>query len=659
MDQELGALGAGFPPVTLDTWRKVVEKALGGAPAEEALASETGDGLRLKPLYSRADWAAGRSGVPGASPFTRGGAHHGAWDVRPVIDEARLPEAIAAIRAELEGGASSLALRLAGPDAPKGPWGVFAVTLDDLDRLTAEVQLSAIAVALDAGPQGFAAGVALLALWRRRGVKPHEALGALNIDPIGTGIEGLEGLGPLARRIDSHYPHVTTLAVDLRRYHAAGASEAQEIGIALATGAAYLRLLEEAGLPLEHALRQIRFLFATDSDFFLSMAKLRAARLAWSRLVEACGADPATGPMRIWAETAWRDMARRDPYVNMLRGTAGCFAAALGGADAISVRPFDEALTIPSPFARRVARNTQLILAEEAGLARVQDPAGGSWFIESTTEKLAEAGWALFQEIEREGGIKAALASGRLAAAIGAVNERRSARLATREKPVTGVSIYPDLSEPMVSRAEVDWGAIADEARARGRKTDATLDAVKTGAPEDRLERAIAALEAGVSFAALEAAFGHKPAGTPLRSHRLAESFEALREASDALPRRPRVFLANWGRPRDYLDAATFARNLFAVGGIEAMGDQGFADKEALLKAARDSGAKLIVLCTSAEKRAAEGTDLLAALKGLAPLRLYVVAPPGQEAGADEALAESADVVLLLRRALGLLGAVS
>jgi methylmalonyl-CoA mutase len=663
MDQELGALGAGFPPVSLDTWRKVVEKAQGGAKAEDALSSEPEEGLRLRPLYTRADWNAGRSGVPGASPFTRG-ARLGAWDVRPVIDAPRLADAKAAIAAELEGGASSLALRLAGSEPPKGPWGVLAATLDDLDRLTADIPLANTAIALDAGAQGFAAGAALVALWRRRGVKPHDAAGALNIDPIGAGVDGLQmlSLGSLVRLIDSRYPHVTALAVDLRPYHAAGASGAQEVGIALATGTAYLRLLEEAGLPLERALCQIGFVFATDSNFFFSLAKLRAARLAWSRLIEACGADPSAGPMRIWAETAWHDMAKRDPYVNMLRGTAGCFAAALGGAEAISVRPFDEALAVPGPFARRIARNTQLILAEEAGLARVQDPAGGSWFIESTTEKLAEAGWGLFQDIEREGGIQAALASGRIAALIGAVTERRARRLATRAEPLTGVSIYPDLSEPLVSRADIDWRKILDEAGRRAaasRKAEMEdrLAALKSGRGEDVLDAVFAALEAGAPFAAVEAALGHKPLSRPLVWRRRAEPFEALRDACDALPRRPLVFLANWGRPRDYLDAATFARNLFAIAGIEAIGDQGFSDKDALVKAARESGAKLIVLCTSGEKRAAEGADLLAALKSLAPLKLYVVAPLSDKLGAGEILSEGTDVLPLLRQALRLLGA--
>jgi methylmalonyl-CoA mutase len=516
------------------------------------------------------------------------------------------------------------------------------------------VELSALPIALDAGAQGVAAAAALIALWRRRGVKPHEAQGALNIDP--TGAPG-PWLGAFVSHIDRHYPNVTALAVDLRPYHAAGASEAQEIAIALSTGAAALRLLEQTGLPLERALRQIRFIVATDSDFFLSMAKLRAARLAWSRLVDACGVDPAAGAMRIWAETAWQDMAKRDPNVNMLRGTAACFAAALAGADAISVRPYDEAVTVPGPFARRIARNTQLILAEEAGLGRVEDPAGGSWFIESTTEKLAEAGWAAFQQIEADGGIAAALAAGRVSASVDAVNERRAARLATRAEPLTGVSIFPDLSEPMVSRADLDWAAIAEEARSRAVQTGEIKAKLAALAGRADLEAMVAALEAGASFEAIEAALGHTAIPGRPKAVRLAEPFEALRDACDALPRRPKVFLANWGRPRDYLDAATFARNLFAVGGIEAAGDQGFTETDALIAAARESGARLIVLCTSAEKRAAEGAALLSALKTLSPLRLYVVAPPHDKAEADEALAEGVDVIGLLRQALQRLGA--
>ena len=195
-----------------------------------------------------------------------------------------------------------------------------------------------------------------------------------------------------------------------RAYHEAGASEAQELAAVLATGVAYLRALEAHGHSLERARDALSFLLVADADEFLTVAKLRALRRLWARVEQACGLEPK--PIRLHAETAWRMTTRRDPWVNMLRTTVAAFSAGIGGADAITVLPFTAALGLPDAFARRIARNTQLILLDESNLARVADPAAGAGGFEALTDALCEKAWALFQEIEREGGILESLTGG-------------------------------------------------------------------------------------------------------------------------------------------------------------------------------------------------------------------------------------------------------
>ncbi len=232
---------------------------------------------------------------------------------------------------------------------------------------------------------------------------------------------------------------------DGRIIHNAGGSEAQELAFALACAVSYLRALEASGMALEAACDAIYFRLTADAEQFPTIAKFRALRKLWARVEGACGLSPK--PALVAAETAWRMMARRDPQVNILRTTIAVFSAALGGADTITVLPFTAASGLPDRFARRIARNTQLLLAEEAHLAKVADPAAGSGAVESLTDELCEAAWALFQEIEATGGPAAALESGLIQEKIAGVRAKREAAIASRRDALTGVRIFPNLQE--------------------------------------------------------------------------------------------------------------------------------------------------------------------------------------------------------------------
>ena len=238
-------------------------------------------------------------------------------------------------------------------------------------------------------------------------------------------------------------------AADGRVIHNAGGSEAQELAFVLAVALAYLRALEAEGVAVEDARHMIFFRLAADADQFLTIAKFRSLRKLWARVENSCGMAPE--PAFVSAETAWRMMTRRDPHVNILRTTVAVFAAALGGADAIGVLPFTAALGLPDAFARRIARNTQLILLQEAQLAKVADPAAGSGAVEDLTDQLCRAAWRLFQEIEAAGGAAAALESGLMQGKVAAVRAERAAAVARRKEALTGVSVFPNLHEAEVA----------------------------------------------------------------------------------------------------------------------------------------------------------------------------------------------------------------
>jgi methylmalonyl-CoA mutase len=347
-------------------------------------------------------------------------------------------------------------------------------------------------------------------------------------------------------------------AADGRVVHDAGGSEGQELAFVLAAGIAYLRAIEAAGIALEDARGMVYARLAADADQFLTLAKFRALRLLWARVEQACGLAPK--PLFIAADTSWRMLTQRDAFVNMLRATMATFSAGLGGANAIAVLPHTLALGLPDPFARRVARNTQLVLLEESNLAKVSDPAAGSGGIETLTRELCDAAWALFQETEKAGGLFAALEQNIIQRKVAATRAAREANIAKRRDVLTGASEFPNLQEADI----------------------AVLDAKPI----------------------VLAAYGEaKYKFDPMPPMRLAAPFEVLRDRSDAIKKktgaRPKVFLANLGTAADFTARATYAKSFFETGGIEAVDSDGAADPAKPRRRVQDSGAKLACLCSS------------------------------------------------------------
>ncbi|MFE8990056.1 methylmalonyl-CoA mutase family protein [Streptomyces collinus] len=593
-------LAGEFPDVPHEQWQRLVAgvlrksgKDVEGAEAEEALSTALEDGLRTRPLYTARD-SAPEPGLPGFAPFVRGGRPEGntlgGWDVRQrhtVTDGGP-------VLTDLENGVTSLWLGVGGSGIP----------VPELGRVLDGVHLDLAPVVLDAGPDTEPAARELLRLYEERGVAPDRARGNLGADPLGqearSGQRGdFAPAAGLALLCAEEYPGLRALTVDALPYHEAGGSAAQELGCSLATAVAYLRELTGAGLSVEQACAQLEFRYAATADQFLTIAKLRAARRLWARVAEACGA-PRAGAQLQHVVTSPVMMTRRDPWVNMLRSTIATLAAGAGGADAVTVLPFDHALGLPDAFARRIARNTSTILIEESHLARVIDPAGGSWYVERLTDELAHAGWEFFQRIERLGGQAAALRSGDLERDLAETWQARAGLLAKRREPITGVSEFPFLAEKPVVRAS---------------------------APEPR------------------------SGGLP--RVRRDEAYEALRARSDAhlaaTGSRPRVFLAALGPAAAHTARLTFASNLFQAGGIEPVTDGTF----------EESGAAEAVLCSSDALYAEQAEAAVRDLKAAGARHVFLAGRPGEYPGVDGYVFAGCDAVAVLSATLDRMGVVS
>ncbi|MER7959687.1 methylmalonyl-CoA mutase subunit beta [Streptomyces sp. NPDC096030] len=591
------SLAAEFSDATREQWQRLVSGVLSksgkdveGAAAEDALTTTLEDGLRVRPLYAAGDTASD-AGFPGFAPFVRSGRAEGntlgGWDVRQRHTAADAE----AVLTDLENGVTSLWLLV----------GEGGIPVSSLGRVLEGVYLDLAPVVLDAGADVEDAARELLRLYEERGVAKEAARGSLGADPLG--FEARTGrpfdfapVAALAHRCAEEYPGLRALTVDALPYHEAGGSAAQELGCSLATGVAYLRQLTEAGLSVEQACGQLEFRYAATADQFLTIAKLRAARRLWARVAEVCGAG-AAGAQTQHAVTSSVMMTRRDPWVNMLRTTVATLAAGVGGADSVTVLPFDHALGLPDGFARRIARNTSTILIEESHLSRVIDPAGGSWYVERLTDELAEAGWEFFQGIERTGGQAATLRSGRLGQELAATWEARSVKLAKRREPITGVSEFPHLTEKPVARE---------------------------AAPE-------------------------RPAGGLPRVRR-DDAFEVLRARSDAhlaaTGARPRIFLATLGPAAAHTARATFAANLFQAGGIEPVVEGTF----------EESGATEACLCSSDALYEEQAAARAGELGALGARHVFLAGRPAAYAGVDSYVFAGCDAVAVLSATLDRMG---
>lgn len=635
MADDILPFSSAFPEATEADWLREVEKALKGK-GPETLTRKTADGIGIKALYRESDFAAATDplGVPGEAPFLRGPTAAPdkwlPWDIRQSFAHPSPAETNAEILRDLERGVASIELRA---DA-SGKDGVQLCMADDFYAALAGVDASMAPVALDCVSGTGLREAALLAEWAKAQPEPSKVKLDFNMNLLGA----LARTGRIEGGLDAAFTHAASFCgamvrelpganqwrMDGAMVHEAGGSEAQELGAMIAAAIDTVRRLDGL-VSQKNVTKRMIFAVALDANYGIGIAKLRAARRLWARCLEALGLEEA--PMKLQAVSSARMLTKYDPWTNMLRGTAAAFAGAVGGADILTVRAFNEALGLPEELGRRIARNTQIIAMEESQLGRVADATGGAWFTETLAEDLAKAAWAEFQKIESEGGFGASLMAGAFQARVATVREARAKDIARRKIPITGVSEYPLLEEIAAPVAEV--------ARLKARSvTDAALKRFAQDAPKAGPDAVAEAL-------------------APIR---LSAPFEALRDAAAKAAKPPAVFLATLGGLAEFTPRADFARNMFAAGGIVSKEPPAPPKTEAELAAAfRASGARIAVLCSTDKVYETKAAGAAEALKKAGAQRVWL-AGKFEGAGIDANIFAGADVVHLLTLAHAELG---
>lgn len=595
MSDDVLGFAAEFEPAERADWEAAVEKVLRGRSFERVLVSTTRDGLDIQPLYTAVDDVS--AAVPVVVDPDR--IEHG-WDVRQQHRLGDPGEANRAIVTDLERGVTSVEVVAENAEADE--------LVEALDGIMLDMAPVALAPHADLD-----LARALSGLIVERGDAETTA-SWLGLDPLGAVARSgvlidTDAAAALVHDLAPRFPNARTMTADGVRYVEAGATPAQELGWALATGVAYLRALEAAGLSVAQAASTIGFRISASADQFGTIASIRAFRRAWTRVLGACGVSRDETLIEIQAVTPQSMFSQRDPWVNMLRSTSATLAAVIGGADAVTVLPHSVAGGDIDSLARRAARNVQLLLLEESQIGRLADPAGGSWFVESLTQRLAAAAWIEFQRVEAGGGMTAGLADGSIQAAVDGAWAEHRALLATRTEPITGVSEFPELDDGL--------GA-ADE---------------DVSGP-----------------------------GWPVR--RLAAPFETLRDAADRAQSRPVVFLAGLGSLADHTARSAWTTNLLAVGGIASVGgdtDGAASPIEAEARFAQ-SGCTVAVICSSDGIYAERAASTATALKEAGAAVVALAGHPGDlredfsVAGVDEFWHMGIDVLSTLERLHGTLG---
>jgi len=590
-----------------------------GPEPDRLLDCPTYEGFAIRPLYTPLDELP-EPPLPGEWPYLRGGDAlrdvKSGWKVTEALPANRVAGVAAedvnsAVLAALAEGVSALLIRV----------GESGVAPAQLEKVLDGVYLSMAPVILDAGADFPAACDALLELVAE--VEPDQRATLsidLGADPLTASLSdrpapAIREVVDVARKVAGSHG-VRAITVDGPAFHNLGANATWELAGGVAAAVAYLRLLTESGLPVSQALTQISFRLAADDDQFMTIAKMRALRQLWARVAEVVG-EPASGAAVVHAETSLPMMTQRDPWVNMLRTTLAAFGAGVGGADTVLVYPFDVAIPggfpgMATSFARRMARNIQLLLLEESHVGRVLDPAGGSWFVEDLTEQLAQQAWQHFQSIERHGGF--ADARDYIAGRIGEIAAQRADDIAHRRTAITGVNEYPNLAEPALPQNDSQ----------------------------------------------------HSPLAAGMLA-RYAAAFETLRDRSDAyLDRtgsRPQALLLPLGPLAEHNSRTTFAANLLASGGIEAV-NPGTVDADGVAKAVADAGTPSVaVICGTDSRYGTEAAAIVAAARnaGIAHVCLAgpqkAVADSDPEQRPDEFLTMKINAVESLSSLLGRLGA--
>ena len=597
-----------FQPVTSQDWKNKIIEDLKGTDYDKKMIWKTPEGFDVNPFYRKEDLPAGcENNIPGKYPFTRGNSADNNWLVRQDLNIADANEANAKAKKIIAQGVEGVAFRV------KGKW----VTPEYIPTLLNGIDAEKIELNFNVCPGKAVEFTTLLVeYYRQCGFNLENIRGSINYDPIekelfaGKVLENCTEVMKALIEATSATPKIRCIAVNSNKLNNAGAYIAQELGYALAWGNEYLCTATEAGIPVDAIAKNIKFNMGISSNFFMEIAKFRAARMLWAKIVEQYQPQcKCSCKMIIHAETSQFNLTLFDSYVNMLRTQTEAMSAAIAGVESITVTPYDTVYEEPTDFAMRIAKNQQLILKHESHLNKVADPAGGSYYIESLTASIANEAWKQFLAIENEGGLHKAVKEGKVQADIEKTAESRRTALAKRKEILLGTNQYPNFSELSESKrpksAVCGCGCHSEEKQA-----------------------------------------------LTIATKRLAEEFEQLRLQTEESGRRPKAFMLTIGNLAMRQARAQFSCNFLATAGYEVIDNLGFKSVDEGVKAALEANADIVVICSSDDEYAEYA---IPAYEAISDKAIFIVAgapacmPELQQAGIENFIHVRVNVLDTLR----------
>ncbi len=627
MTEKIVDLFSEFDIPSYEQWREVTENSLKGDSFEKKLVTETYEGFLLQPMYRKEDTdnLPLLQSLPGKAPFTRGTKIlPGGWEISQEINVATPSAFNEVVTHDLSRGQTSLNIVLDTPTKggknpnedllEVGKGGLSISGVNDVADALKDINLANVSIHLNAGANSLPI-LAFFIAHLEQGEQPVGKLhGCIGMDPLAELVTN----GTLSYELEECYslmadvtkwaientPNLQTVLIHGNVYHDGGGSAVEELAFTLATGVEYLHALITRGVEINKAASSIRFSFSVGSDYFMEVAKLRAARTLWAKIVETFGGNEEAQKMTMHARTSAWTKTVFDPFVNMLRATTEAFSAAVGGADSIHVSCFDEAIQKSTTFSRRIARNASIILKEEAHIARTSDPAGGSWYVEVLTNEIANKAWELFQETEVNGGIFQSMIKGFPQKLVQQTASKKIRNIALCKDVFVGTNMYVNMEEKVG-----DWSAndetsqINDHINQVKGRADISVESLATKL--NKTKASIKAAKRGASLGELAKALGRKSEAIlsvkGIQPTRGAIQFEEIRQTVNAnaekTGKRQSVFLANLGSIPSHKAQADFAAEFFGVGGFDVIQNNGFASAKEAADAAVASNADIVIIC--------------------------------------------------------------
>ncbi len=637
-------LGSEFSPPTFEEWKAKVEKDLKGASYEKKLITKTYEGISLNPIYTKADIKDSNltDSLPGTDSFVRGfdssGYHSNTWDVNQEILEADASEFNAALKEGLNNGQNCINLLLdsatkLGLDADYaevsqvGDKGLSISAINSMKRAFNNVSLTEFSFYVDAGFNSVPFLSLLNAYCKANGTDISKLSGAVTSDPIAH--LAVYGELPVNQKFVFDMmknslewsikaeSKLRTIGVNTLPFVNAGANAVQELAYAMSITVFYINELVERNVDVKSIFNKIQFTMGISNNYFMEIAKFRAAKVLLSNIAEQYGVEDVN--LNIGAKSSTFSQTVLDPYVNMLRATTQSFSAILGGVNNITTPAFDESIRKSDSFSRRIARNTQTVLREESHLDQVIDPAGGSYFIETLTEELAVKAWDVFKEIENEGGIFDSLSKGLVQNSIKEVVDVRKKDINKRKSVIVGTNMFADVNENKLEERKIDQKELKEKRSDYLKKFRLNGNAEKHQAVMEKLnsisdansyeiiDRITEAYLLGTTIgevnSVLTSSNKEKVTIEKLSNRRASEDFEDLRQKAidykDANGSLPKVYLANYGSLREYKGRADFSKGFFEVGGFDVIDPKGCSTTDEVVTGALESKAPIVVICST------------------------------------------------------------